>query len=286
MEQIHKSRNKCAHFTGELRATKRISIGESISIQYVNILEGTIPRREALLENWNFLCVCPRCEDPTEFGSYFSAVKCSVCPTGYLLPILHPEEIFICQNCGTLKSKQEIDSLISPISDQIAKTFKMYVKFIEKLIRKFEKILELCCGAVLHENHYVLNAIRYKIVSVSTKNNMQGSLCHMNLANENFTKTLLGYNNKLIYIANLIYPGLNTYHAFLSYYYILQLKCFYSTEEIREYVKRSYFRNLIIDGITTLRLEPDGIHAKMAHELTQFSDMYLDTRLLRKNKLE
>jgi len=50
---------------------------------------------------WFFDCECPRCLDPTEMGSLMSAVKCSDCESGNLLPI-DPKDLdsdWLCSQC-------------------------------------------------------------------------------------------------------------------------------------------------------------------------------------------
>lgn len=42
-------------------------------------------RREHLKESKFFDCVCARCSDPTELGTYLSAIKCQQCKDGLLL---------------------------------------------------------------------------------------------------------------------------------------------------------------------------------------------------------
>ncbi len=43
------------------------------------ILIGNIRRRDDIQRYWYFHCTCPRCVDPTELGTYMSAVKCNQC---------------------------------------------------------------------------------------------------------------------------------------------------------------------------------------------------------------
>ena len=43
-------------------------------------------RREDIRRFWYFDCQCPRCSDPTELGSYMSAIICFACNLGFLVP--------------------------------------------------------------------------------------------------------------------------------------------------------------------------------------------------------
>ena len=53
--------------------------GTIISASYTQPLWNTINRREHLLMSKCFNCACPRCSDPTEFGSYLSCFNCAEC---------------------------------------------------------------------------------------------------------------------------------------------------------------------------------------------------------------
>ena len=61
----------------ELRASEAIKAGGEIVNQYVKPNSGTVSRRLILKNKWHFECDCRRCRDPTEFGSYLSALTCS-----------------------------------------------------------------------------------------------------------------------------------------------------------------------------------------------------------------
>ena len=61
----------------EVRAQEVIPAGAEISTQYVQSMKATFARRPVLRSKWYFDCVCARCEDPTECGSYLSALLCT-----------------------------------------------------------------------------------------------------------------------------------------------------------------------------------------------------------------
>lgn len=64
-----------------------IKKGEHLSICYSDALWGTGTRRNHLQQTKMFQCDCVRCNDVTEFGTYFSALRCTnnEC-MGYVLP--------------------------------------------------------------------------------------------------------------------------------------------------------------------------------------------------------
>ena len=64
-------------FRLELRASEAIKKDQEVVNQYVKPNSGTVSRRLVLKNKWHFECDCRRCRDPTEFGSYLSALTCS-----------------------------------------------------------------------------------------------------------------------------------------------------------------------------------------------------------------
>lgn len=65
--------------------TMSIKKGEHLSICYSDGLWGTESRQNHLFQTKMFHCDCNRCGDVTEFGTYYSAMKCPNC-VGMLLP--------------------------------------------------------------------------------------------------------------------------------------------------------------------------------------------------------
>lgn len=65
-----------------------IEKGEHLSICYSDALWGTANRRHHLQQTKMFQCDCIRCYDVTEFGTYYSAIKCNASNDceGLLLP--------------------------------------------------------------------------------------------------------------------------------------------------------------------------------------------------------
>lgn len=82
-----------------------------------NVFQGTKNRREHLKQSKFFDCECARCKDPTELGTYLSALKCRECSSGHLLSSdpLNETAIWICDNKKCLKALAvtEVDSILS-----------------------------------------------------------------------------------------------------------------------------------------------------------------------------
>lgn len=59
-----------------ISAAVNIKKGDHFSICYTDALWGTFNRRHHLSQTKFFWCSCPRCADVTEYGTYFSGIRC------------------------------------------------------------------------------------------------------------------------------------------------------------------------------------------------------------------
>ncbi|TRY80691.1 hypothetical protein TCAL_09011 [Tigriopus californicus] len=66
-------------------STVNIAKGSIISASYTQTIWSTLNRREHLYMSKCFWCMCERCQDPTEFGTYLSCYNCITCG-GRVLP--------------------------------------------------------------------------------------------------------------------------------------------------------------------------------------------------------
>jgi len=48
-----------------------------ITTRYLAPWDGQPSRSLTIIKHWKFRCQCGRCMDPTDLGTYFSAVKCN-----------------------------------------------------------------------------------------------------------------------------------------------------------------------------------------------------------------
>jgi len=63
-----------------------IKAKEHLTISYTDVLWETSNRRHHLKQTKHFECECERCTDVTEYGTYFSSLKCQKCNAGMLVP--------------------------------------------------------------------------------------------------------------------------------------------------------------------------------------------------------
>lgn len=78
-------------------------------------------RRDDIRRFWYFDCHCARCSDPTELGSYMSAVICFACNRGYLLPLdsLKHKCDWKCDTCENVIPYDLVNEVIATIETQV-----------------------------------------------------------------------------------------------------------------------------------------------------------------------
>lgn len=113
-------------------ALREIKKGELLmtGIHELQRIPGTVERRETLKTQFEYLCTCKMCADPTELKTYFSAVKCNSCKNGstssndpnlgYLLKAypLQEQSVWKCNNCSTIVPAEVISKLILEMTNE------------------------------------------------------------------------------------------------------------------------------------------------------------------------
>jgi hypothetical protein len=142
-----------------VRNTIPIKKGEMITTTYTHTLDGTLDRRKHIKEAKLFDCMCERCSSPTELETYFSAVKCTNCPTGYVIPkdSLNPESIWICQKCSDPMFIDEVQDLTEKIKEEIQSAQKI----MDDCIPQLEILFRKYSGVKLHPQHNLIVSIMH-----------------------------------------------------------------------------------------------------------------------------
>lgn len=138
----------------KVRAQSHIQKGEEITIQYLSFMYGHLRRKFTIRDFWFFDCACPRCQDPTEMGSFMSALKCPDCENGNLLTInpMDSQAQWLCSNCQHKQSAESVQDYINYCDDILAENSENF----EAETTKYEKLL-LEFSQRLHPNHYISN---------------------------------------------------------------------------------------------------------------------------------
>lgn len=153
-------------FQLKVRAGRDIAKGEHISIMYTNCLWGTQQRQEHLRYTKCFTCTCARCKDPTEFQTYFSALKClgakDKC-SGYHLPTnpTDPDCEWACSECDMLLSNHQVFEFMQNVENDVETILandKTTIPEIESVINKL--------SSFLHPNHYHNFALKHNLMQL------------------------------------------------------------------------------------------------------------------------
>uniref|UniRef100_A0A182K319 SET domain-containing protein n=1 Tax=Anopheles christyi TaxID=43041 RepID=A0A182K319_9DIPT len=146
-----------------VRVLRDVNAGEPLTLTYAHILQGTLKRRQHLKEEKFFLCNCRRCSDPTELGTNCSALRCTKCARGHILPTdpLNQEAEWRCRQCSTGMSCEAVILLLEKISQQLESISGNDVDGLEAFLR--------VQGAVLHDNHYLLLSVKHSLCELYGK---------------------------------------------------------------------------------------------------------------------
>ncbi|CAL8101783.1 unnamed protein product [Orchesella dallaii] len=151
-----------------LKASIDIPKGTQITLSYALPFQGTLLRRE-YLKDYFFDCCCNRCSDSTEFGSYFSALKCASCENGILLPeySLHEESPWKCSEtlCKGLKSVSEVSAHIKNF--ETLRESPPYVIDTKNCLVNIENLEELMEKGkpIFHPNHFCLMGVEFELIN-------------------------------------------------------------------------------------------------------------------------
>ncbi|CAG9864920.1 unnamed protein product [Phyllotreta striolata] len=149
-----------------LVAGSRVNKGDNLSICYTDPLWGTANRRHHLNESKYFWCTCKRCSDPTELGTYFSALRCqdSNCK-GFLLPKTfldnhtnENERDWHCTRCPSSISWYSVQDLLDRIGTDLSEMPKGDPAECKSFLKTYEELL--------HPNHYYLTDVKLALLQM------------------------------------------------------------------------------------------------------------------------
>jgi len=177
-----------------LEAKLDIKKGEEITIAYTSVVQGRVKRRKKLREKWFFDCCCPRCSDPTEFGSHVSTLKCdNESCSGLVLPKSPEGEDQICSSCGYLITAKAIDKLENEAALDIQKSLDAPLHQMKALVKKW--------SLKFHERHYLVILVKKHIVAMFDD---------LSSLSKEELKERLKLCEEVLIVYNIINPGRNT----------------------------------------------------------------------------
>ncbi|KAK9883483.1 hypothetical protein WA026_001657 [Henosepilachna vigintioctopunctata] len=159
-----------------LVAGEDIQKGDHLSICYTDPLWGTLNRRQHLYETKFFWCTCSRCSDVTEFGTYFSALKCqeencdgNILPKTFLQRMDNTKDSnWHCNKCGKNISYFSVHDLLEKLGSDLAELPKNDANNIKQFLSS--------SSGYLHQNHFYLTEIRLALVQLIGQGNTSESM--------------------------------------------------------------------------------------------------------------
>lgn len=155
-------------------ATQRIAVcagcdlkkGDHLKISYTNILWGTQMRQHHLLMTKHFSCRCARCEDPTEYGSYVSAMRClgdvSKSCVGVQLPVdpLDEHTQWKCDTCPMIVDAAYVTEVQTHMTEQVEQLLagQPTASQVELLLARLSQLL--------HTNHFHMFNLKHTLVQL------------------------------------------------------------------------------------------------------------------------
>ena len=148
---------------GEVKVTAVVEIpaGEEVTISYCPPGTGNILRREKILRLWQFQCRCARCEDPSELGTWLSAVTCRHCSGTMTASSSLLTAGFSCraEGCDRQVNRNTVLALVNSLAAEVKET---KVPDMVEMISKLETFL--------HTQHYLIMELRQRWVEATMEN--------------------------------------------------------------------------------------------------------------------
>merc|ERR1719469_967580 len=129
-----------------VRAVANIAKGEDITHTYVEPLQTILVRQEILKLGKFFHCQCPRCSDPSELGTFASALLCQCSGKG-TITMTDTSDIgstWKCESCGITLTADQVATVTSQAKQQAelleydaSNLDKCGISAHEKFLKKF-----------------------------------------------------------------------------------------------------------------------------------------------------
>jgi len=142
-------------------AQKVIKKGEEITLRYTSdVLQAVGERRKQILEQWHFPCSCPRCSDPTELGTYVSALQCDECEEGFVLPknSLDSESLWVCGGCDNAYTAEKAMDIVEGLEREYGEVDLEATEDVEEFLTRGETLV--------HPDHCLLLTAKMLLFSL------------------------------------------------------------------------------------------------------------------------
>lgn len=162
-------------FLLDVRAQTKILKGQEITTRYVGINVGAPTRALMLEDHWSFICRCKRCLDPTELGTYASALRCFNCgpeSDALVLPSVNHQDgskasKWCCNTCDLELNNSQVEALVDTglriIKNNTSNPPE--VKLLEHVTKELSYIF--------HNNHYLIMQVKFVLLKLLTSHSSQ-----------------------------------------------------------------------------------------------------------------
>ncbi|CAG9864919.1 unnamed protein product [Phyllotreta striolata] len=241
-----------------VRASTKIFQGQAITLSYAYTLQSTLKRREHLLNNKFFECFCKRCSDPTELGSYSSALLCPKCTTGIVLcdNPLHAESTWSCtelsKKCpGYTITAKSMKLLLDRITEEVDGIDCNDVATMEYFLSKYRN--------VLHPKHYINFGIKVSLSQLYGKT--KGFLIQE--LNEDQLERKIEICREVLEVLDVIEPGFTRIRGVTLYELHAPLMILFTRQAAEKNLSKSEFKrrlreifNYLKEASVILQFEP------------------------------
>jgi len=146
-----------------VKAKKALSKGQPITITYCSLLINTQNRLKTLKDSKFFICQCNLCQDPTEKGTFLSAILCPKCKEHLLPESFHlSDPVWKCNKCLFSSSNEKVTKLVDSIKNSFETIMSNPVSSSEKMAQ-LESMLKKRSGINLPSRHQILLNLKQEL---------------------------------------------------------------------------------------------------------------------------
>uniref|UniRef100_A0A2C9U173 SET domain-containing protein n=1 Tax=Manihot esculenta TaxID=3983 RepID=A0A2C9U173_MANES len=161
-------------FEGRLavvRALQHMPKGAEVLISYIETAGSTMTRQKSLRQQYFFTCACPRCikmgqQDDIRESAILEGYRCkdNIC-NGFLLRDSN-DKGFVCQECGLIRSKEEVKKIAAEIRETSDKASKSLSSGNLKECISMHKMIEKLQQKLFHPFSISLMQTREKLLKM------------------------------------------------------------------------------------------------------------------------
>lgn len=140
-----------------------------VTISYGQPLQSTTMRRTQLRQNKCFDCVCRRCCDPTECGTYVGSLVCPRCKAAKMISNnpLDPATEWRCEQCNYQISAPHVSLVLNRLQFEIENLPKSSPYDLELFLEKYCLRRNGANGEILlHANNTFVLQIKYALTQL------------------------------------------------------------------------------------------------------------------------